>query len=279
MTTGSRVSCPLREASEFIVCRIEHLFMTFPVESGCCKILQSGVIRIKTFISSFRFFRVFPAVALCGVLLAGCSSHTSGGATPLLDKNVHFKRIAMVPFQAVRADDPDDRIVRCPVSGATFRACDFSGTPEETIDDYVYKGLNPSGEYTLIPPREVRGIFRRVTAGSLGASPVEILQKVGREAGADGIIAGYLFCYRERKGFDYSVESPASVAFCIHLIRVEDGVSVWKGVFDKTQRSLLENILEILPFLRGGGKWMTAEELAREGVREILDGFPAMKGN
>jgi hypothetical protein len=58
---------------------------------------------------------------------------------------------------------------------------------------------------------------------------------------------------------------------------VEDGVSVWKGVFDKTQSSLLENILEIMPFLRGGGKWMTAEELAREGVREILDGFPAMK--
>ena len=248
------MSCPLREVSEFIVCRIENLSMTFPVESGCCKILQSGVIRIKTVISSFSFFRVFPAVALCGVLLAGCASHTPGGAITLLDKNVHFKRIAIAPFQAIGAEDSANRIVRCPLSGATFRACVFSGNPEETIEDYFFNGLNPSGAYILIPPREMRGIVRRVTAGSLGASPVDILKKVGEEAGADGIIAGHLFCYRERKGFDYSVEAPASVTFCIHLIRVEDGVSVWKGVFDKTQSSLFENILDIRSEERRVGK-------------------------
>lgn len=113
----------------------------------------------------------------------------------------------------------------------------------------------------------------------MGKSPTEILTEVGREIGADGIVAGYLFYYVERKGFDYSAEKPASVAFCVHLIDVKSGVSVWKGVFDKTQSSLMENIFDILPFIKGGGKWLTAEELSREGIKEILKGFPNLKGD
>ncbi|MDO9516125.1 MAG: hypothetical protein Q7J01_08525 [Syntrophales bacterium] len=212
-------------------------------------------------------------------LLAGCVSHGAGGSTTLLQRDVHFKKIAVAPFQAVGSGDPAARIVRCPISGTSFRACGFSGNPEKKIEEQFVGGLNASGGYIVIPPQEVRGVYQRVSAASLGEAPLEILKKVGEEVGADGIIAGHLFCYRERKGVDYSAERPASVTFCIHLIRTRDGMSVWKGVFDKTQSSLMENILEVLPFLRGGGKWMTAEELSRQGVREILKGFPDMKGN
>ena len=242
------------------------------------KILPSEVIRIKTLFSSSSCFRFLLCGAVCAALLAGCVSH-GGGATTLLQRDVHFKKIAIAPFQAIDTGDHAVRIVRCPLSGTTFRACKFSGNPEKKIEEQFVKGLRPSEGYTITPPREVRGVYQRVSASSLEDSPLAILQKVGREIGADGIITGYLFCYRERKGFDYSAEKPASVTFCVHLIRVRDGVSVWKGVFDKTQSSLLENILDILPFMRGGGKWMTAEELSREGIRELLKGFPDVKGN
>jgi len=275
---GSRVSCQQREVSEFAVCHVENLSMTFPVESGCREILQSGVIIIKKLISSLGRFRFLLCGAVCVALLAGCVSHKAGGATTLLQRDVHFKKIAVAPFQAFGSGDPAVRIVRCPISGTAFSACGFLGNPEKKIEEQFVSGLNPSGGYTVIPPQEVGGVYRRVSAASLGEAPLEILKKVGKEIGADGIIAGHLFCYRERKGFDYSAEKPASVTFCVHLIRVSDGVSVWKGVFDKTQSSLMENILELLPFIRGGGKWMTAEELSREGMREILKGFPDVKG-
>ncbi|MCD6486616.1 MAG: hypothetical protein J7K35_04755 [Syntrophobacterales bacterium] len=229
---------------------------------------------------SFYFFRLL----LCGVifiaLLTGCVSKNTGGANTLHRKAVSgLKKIAVVPFQAITSDDPDIRVIRCPVCGTTFRTCNFAGNPEKKTEEIFLKGLESSGQYSLIPPGYVDGVYRKVSAVLLGKSPTEILTEVGREIGADGIVAGYLFYYVERKGFDYSAEKPASVAFCVHLIDVKSGVSVWKGVFDKTQSSLMENIFDILPFIKGGGKWLTAEELSREGIKEILKGFPNLKGD
>ena len=272
------MSCQQRDLSELGVCHVENLSMTFPVESGCREILQSGVIIIEKLISSFGRFRFFLCGAVCVALMAGCVSHKVGGSTTLLQRDIHFKKIAIVPFQAVGFSDPAARIVRCPLSGTTFSACAFSGNPEKKLEEQFVAGLSPSEGYTVIPPQEVRGVYRRISTDFPGETPLEVLKKVGEEIGADGIIAGYLFCYRERKGFDYSAERPASVTFCVHLVRTRDGVSVWKGIFDKTQRSLMENILDVIPFIRGGWKWMTAEELSREGMREILKGFPDVKG-
>ena len=44
-------------------------------------------------------------------------------------------------------------------------------------------------------------------------------------------------------------------------------------VFDETQQALSENIFRFFTFLRRGGKWITAGELAREGVRKAVDFF------
>jgi hypothetical protein len=89
-------------------------------------------------------------------------------------------------------------------------------------------------------------------------------------------VVGHLYRFRERIGESYSVEQPASVAFEVHLIRVEDGELVWRGAFDRTQGSLMENLLQISYFFREKGRWVTAEELAAEGVKEILKSFPGL---
>jgi len=229
---------------------------------------------------SFYLFWLLLCGAISVVLLTGCISKNAGGADALHRKTVSgLKKIAVVPFQAVTSDDPDVRLVRCPVCGTTFRTCDFKGNPERKIEEIFLKRIESSKQHSLIPSGYVSGVYKRVSATSFEKSPLEILAEVGKEVGADGIVAGYLFCYMERKGFGYSVERPASVAFCVHLIRIKDGVSVWKGVFDKTQSSLMENIFNILPFIKSGGKWITAEELSQEGIKEILKDFPDLKGD
>ncbi len=100
------------------------------------------------------------------------------------------------------------------------------------------------------------------------------MKKVGDELEADGIMLGYVYRYRERKGYAYSAEKPASVAFEIHLIRVSDGAVVWKGIFDKTQTSLMEDMLQISSFLKERGRWVTAKELTAEGMDEVLREIP-----
>jgi hypothetical protein len=99
--------------------------------------------------------------------------------------------------------------------------------------------------------------------------------ETGRNLGADAVIIGHLYRFRERIGTQYSVEIPASVAFDIHLIDVKDGRLLWSGNFDETQQSLFEDLYQLGTFLRRRGRWITAKELAVSGLEGILDTFPA----
>ena len=72
------------------------------------------------------------------------------------------------------------------------------------------------------------------------------------------------------------VELLLAVQMTEHLLRVEDGVLVWRGAFDRTQSSLMEDILQIASFYREKARWVTAKELAEEGVEKILETFPGL---
>jgi hypothetical protein len=74
----------------------------------------------------------------------------------------------------------------------------------------------------------------------------------------------YVYRFEERKGGNFAVERPASVGFHMHLM--EQGAVTKVFVFDEHQQSLMENVLDIGKFFRRGAKWVTAEELAVEGI-------------
>jgi len=169
--------------------------------------------------------------------------------------------------------------VRCPVCGLILRTERSPQNSERIVEEIFFERLTDTKAFTLIPPDRVGGIYERVTAGLFKADLLEILKKVGKELEADGIILGYVYRYRERKGYEYSVEKPASVAFEIHLIRVSDGAIIWRGIFDKTQTSLMEDMLQISSFFKERGRWVTAKELATEGMDEVLKGFPGLQKN
>ncbi len=88
---------------------------------------------------------------------------------------------------------------------------------------------------------------------------------------------GYVYRWREREGTDYSVNRPASTAFDLYLIRSHDRAVLWKGRFDKTQRSLSENILDMETFIKGKGRWMTVDRLAKLGLSNLMSKFPSSK--
>jgi hypothetical protein len=99
---------------------------------------------------------------------------------------------------------------------------------------------------------------------------IEIMKKIGIAFSADAVLTGYIYRWRDREGSEYAVKMPASVAYDLYLIRPSDGAVIWKGVFDVTQKSLSENLLEMDTFIEGGGKWMNADELAELGLRRLL---------
>jgi curli biogenesis system outer membrane secretion channel CsgG len=96
----------------------------------------------------------------------------------------------------------------------------------------------------------------------------------GKRAGADAVLIGHIFRFVDRKGNRASVESPASVAFDLHLIDVDSGKIVWTANFDQTQRPLSDNLLELGSFIKRKASWVSAEELAQGGLEDILRRFP-----
>ena len=78
-----------------------------------------------------------------------------------------------------------------------------------------------------------------------------------------------IYRFQEREGGNFSVVRPASVGFHVHLYEGDKISDVF--VFDETQQALSENIFRFFTFLRRGAKWITAGELAREGIHKAID--------
>jgi hypothetical protein len=237
-----------------------------------------GVVTIGKLSTIFLNARLRFLVAFFPLLgIVGCH-YAEGVATTLQQEdNSVFSRLAVVPFQQIAPDDDGSRIAHCPICGAVFTANTFPLETEKILDNILLERLKRSGNFRLLDPENVAGVYRRLSSGAAKTELPKILRNLGHELGAEGVVVGYVYRFREREGYPYSVKQPASVAFEIHLLRGRDGTQVWRGIFDKTQRSLTENILQLSSFYRQKGRWATAEELAEEGMDEILKEFPGFK--
>ena len=208
--------------------------------------------------------------------ILGCH-HRQDEGSPVPEGKIVFDRIAVVPFQQIIPEDIHRDVVRCPLCGTIFSAAKATGSPETFMEERFLEYLTASKpKLNIIAGERVAGAYRRISTASLKDPLRQVLRDVGDELGAEGIVLGYVYRFRERKGESFAVERPASVAFEIHLIRVEDGVLVWRGAFDRTQSSLMEDLLQVSSFFREKGRWVTAEELAAGGLKEVLKTFPGL---
>jgi hypothetical protein len=244
-------------------------------KEGSCLRQRQGVDAIE---KSYRIRKIiYSLLILCLIQsILGCYYRRDEGG-PAPEGKIVFDRIAVIPFQQIIPEDLDRGVVRCPLCGTIFSAAKVAGSPEMVIEGRFLEYLKESKtKLSIIAGERVAGAYRRISAASLKSPLRQAMSDVGNELGAEGIVVGYLYRFRERKGESFAVEQPASVAFEVHLIRVEDGALVWRGAFDRTQGSLMENLLQVASFFREKGRWVTAEELAAVGMKEVLKSFPGL---
>ena len=79
----------------------------------------------------------------------------------------------------------------------------------------------------------------------------------------------YVYRYEERIGGNFGAERPASVGFHMHLMEGNMALRVYE--FDEVQRSLSENLFDFGKFIRRGARWITAAQLAGEGIDSGLN--------
>lgn len=218
----------------------------------------------------YRF--VLPVLSFA-LWILGCQSYEHRLSGDVQDQR-QAERVAVLGFRPAPLFLEEESAVQSPLTGSVFiRGAVPGGVPEE-MTARLYDDLSKQMNVQLISPDMTAQALLAIVDRSYGADEKELLQQLGEALSVDAVLAGHIFRWKERIGTDFAVSRPASVAFELALVTAADGTVIWKGKFDKTQASLMENLMDLSTFLRGKGRWMVVEELAAIGLSDLLKELP-----
>jgi len=207
---------------------------------------------------------IYIAIIIAVIILSGCMLKE---IAPESGYNLSgTEKILVLPFKDITMIYGKDASVRCPVCGRVFITGRVSVDAVENLNNSLVSNLKSIEKYKIVT--------LRLVDEEQTFSERKLIVKKGREYKADAVISGIVYRYKERIGNRYSVKSPASVAFGIHLISTKNGCNIWSGHFDETQSSLNENLFKLKKFIKRKASWITADEMAICGFEEILGTFP-----
>lgn len=180
----------------------------------------------------------------------------------------------VLPFRNMTEEYGKEGIVRCPLSGTVFVAGKVMKGFDQLLTDQLIHILNNSTDFNLVFSHQPEAMSVSFSYAESLFAERDFLVMTGRKAKVDIVLAGYIYRFRQRVGNQYAIQSPASVAFGLHLIKVADSSNVWYAHFDETQRSLSENLFGLKQFFKRKAKWITAEEMAISGLEDMLKTLP-----
>jgi hypothetical protein len=93
---------------------------------------------------------------------------------------------------------------------------------------------------------------------------------VGKCMNVDLVIVPQVQAWQERLGGEMGVEQPAAVIMDFFLLDVKNQSLIARSRYDETQKALASNLLDMGKFIERGGKWVSAGELAREGMAKAV---------
>ena len=211
-------------------------------------------------------------------LLTGMVFFSACGGDTIVKGNPPYltgiEKILILPFKDMASVFGEGANGRCPVCGKVFTTGEVAEGAAAMLTEHLFDLLKDRKDIELIPSSQAQGVMSKLLAGSNKTVQERDLQlEIGRALNADAIFAGYIYRFRERVGNEYSVDLPASVAFDLHLIRVEDGRVLWSAHFDETQQPLSDDLFRLGLFLKRKAKWITAKDMAISGLEDMLKDF------
>lgn len=212
-------------------------------------------------------------IFLAVFIALGLASPSSGAGEPV-PALLRVERLGVLPFFKGSYGSDITSSLTCPVCELTFDPDNLTPDCDRVLTGFVQDFLEIRYGDKVIPLAEVEKAYRELPKDEFKDTPAILAQRLGKVLSANTMIVGTVWKYRDRRGGTRAVENPASVAFAVHLMDVETGKMVWSKIFAETQQSLFENILNARTFFDQGAKWLTADELAQFGVKEIFKAFP-----
>lgn len=188
----------------------------------------------------------FGCIASSLFLFAGC-----GGQKP----TTKAEPVASVP-------------VSCIAVMPAMPAADYDDPATQESRDALLKGSRVLND---LLKQELAGQKVRFVAEhdvELGSPSLEKARAIAQQYQCNAVLDLTLSRYVERVGGDYGVKQPAAVTFAYRLYETDEGKVLCHGRFDEQQQSLMENLFTLPKARSRGLTWLTAEELARDGLHQ-----------
>ena len=210
----------------------------------------------KLFASYLRLW----ATAALTIVVSACGPATVQVVASSEFRGAAVPPIAILPFQL---DSPEYSDRQFQLSNS-----DVAPTATAIVTDLFYKHLSRKSDLSLVPLDRVNDAVGDFTLPPLNKDPsYAIARRIGEVVEATTVLVGSVSQYRDRVGNAFGISQPASVGFEARLVSVLDGKTLWVGHFFETQRPMTSDLQGFLQRRR----WLTAEELAEDGVQQVLD--------
>ncbi len=186
-------------------------------------------------------------------------------------------QIALMPFLMGRLESPNAPIAKPLSQSLSQLVLDSRELPEDAdqvMTRIVNAELKGRIEERLVAPDRVAEAYRTLVADPALDSPRKRAVRLGEVLDAQVVMVGTVWQYREKGALVDMPESAASVGFALYLIDVKTGVRFWRGAFDETQQALTDDVVDGFKQLGMGLRWLSAEALARYGVKSVLRKVP-----
>lgn len=190
---------------------------------------------------------------------------------------VTVERIALMPFLVGRMESPNTPIAKPLSKSFTELAIDSLDLPEGTdrvMNRIVNAALKQRFQQRLVPPDRTDEAYGTLLTNQNLDTPRKRAVQLGEALEANLVMVGNIWRYREKDASTDRLDGTASVGFALYLVDVKTGVRLWRGAFDGTQKVLSDDLLSGLKQLDMGLRWLSAEELARYGVKSVLKKLP-----
>jgi len=190
-----------------------------------------------------------------------------------------FKRLAVAPIfvghRIPKLDETLDDTLSCKISDICVDDPAIDPGAGAMMTRLVNSTLINRFGQNVVPLDEVQSSYAGLRLDDTRDTPRTLIQRLGKALSADLMVVGTLWRYRDRGAIEGFPEKPASVAFALYLVEAETGRHIWRGIFDETQEYALKDMAKFTDRIKMGLKWLTADELARYGVKQTLSAFPS----
>lgn len=137
------------------------------------------------------------------------------------------------------------------------------------INSLLAEQLGGNPNVRVLDEFQLDAYFPEVKGGRLG-----VIKTLGTELDCGAVMMTTVKRFKQRDGGDYAVDSPASTAFDLRLFDAATGRVFWSASFSETQQTVLSNLFSLQKAENRGFKWITVEDLTRQGVQERLEECP-----